>query len=126
MMNDLIFNVLLAVVATLMGIIVHQLFPYLKAKQVEITTSIRRTEWWWAADIIDAVVRAVEQTVAEGVHGQNKKDLAIAKIKAILAYSGIVLTDSQIDTLIEAAVQAMNNENVTAIEMLEGGADRLE
>lgn len=107
-MQQLITNVLIAITVAMIGIITRQLLPYLIQKKEEAIARIRRTRWAWAAEIIEAAVRAVEQTVADGVHGDDKKRIAFEYIKSAFFKSGIELTDAQIDTLIEAAVYAMN------------------
>ena len=43
-----------------------------KEKKAEVIKQIEATKWSWAVDIIDAVVRAVEQTVLDE-HGEEKK-----------------------------------------------------
>lgn len=111
-MNNLLMNVLTAVIVALIGVITTQLLPFLTAKKDEALAKMRRTKWAWAADIIDAAVRAVEQTVAEDVHGINKKKLAVNYIMPWLSKNGIALTEEEIDQLIEAAVQAMNAERL--------------
>ena len=111
-MNNLLMNVLTAVIVALIGVITTQLLPFLTAKKDEALAKMRRTKWAWAADIIDAAVRAVEQTVAEDVHGINKKKLAVNYIMPWLSKNGITLTEDEIDQLIEAAVQAMNAERL--------------
>lgn len=111
-MNNLLMNVLTAVIVALIGVITTQLLPFLIAKKDEALAKMRRTKWAWAADIIDAAVRAVEQTVAEDVHGINKKKLAVNYIMPWLSKNGITLTEEEIDQLIEAAVQAMNAERL--------------
>lgn len=111
-MNNLLMNVLTAVIVALIGVITTQLLPFLTAKKDEALAKMRRTKWAWAADIIDAAVRAVEQTVAEDVHGINKKNLALKYIMPWLSKNGINLTEDEIDQLIEAAVQAMNAEQL--------------
>ena len=115
-MNELIFNVLLAVITALVGIVVKQLIPYLKAKQTETTAKLRQTKWSWTADIIDAAVRAVEQTAQGAIHGEDKKKIAMEYTKSVLLKSGISMSDEQISTLIEAAVQAMNAQAITIEE----------
>lgn len=115
-MNELIFNVLLAVITALVGIVVKQLIPYLKAKQTETTAKLRQTKWSWTADIIDAAVRAVEQTAKGAIHGEDKKQAAMAYTKSVLQKSGITMSDEQISNLIEAAVQAMNAQAITIDE----------
>ena len=111
-MNNLLMNVLTAVIVAMIGVITTQLLPFLTAKKDEALAKMRRTKWAWAADIIDAAVRAVEQTVAEDVHGINKKKLAVNYIMPWLQKNGITLTEDEIDQLIEAAVQAMNAEKI--------------
>ena len=108
-MENLIFNVLMALVVAIVGIIAKTLLPYLKAKEEEALAKLRRTKWSWAADIIDAVVRAVEQTVSDEMHGDDKKALAVKYITELLNQNGISLSDKQIDALIEAAVHTMND-----------------
>ena len=122
-MEKLIYNILFALIVAIAGIIARELLPYIKKKQAELDASIRRTQWAWAADIVDAVVRAVEQTVSEEIHGIGKKDIAIQNIKKILNENGIELSEDQIDALIEAAVQAMNENyiRIDAPEAIEEG-----
>ena len=119
MMQNLIFNVLMALVVAIVGIVANTLLPYLKQKKEEATAKIRQTKWAWAADIIDAVVRAVEQTVEEDLHGEAKKDVAIQYISDILSRAGLTLSDVEINTLIEAAVNTMNAENTIEFEPIE-------
>lgn len=108
MMSALIFNVLMALVVALAGIVARQLLPYLKEKKEEATEKIRQTRWAWCADIIDAAVRAVEQTVSDEIHGEDKKAEAAKLIGRIFYQAGLHMTEDQIDALIEAAVQSMN------------------
>ena len=112
MMNDLFFKVLLAVITALIGVIVNQAIPYLKGKYAEAEAKVRQTKWSWAMDVADAAVRAVEQTASEAIHGNGKKDLAKQFVKSALEQAGVKMTDYQIDTLIEAAVQAMNADAI--------------
>ena len=119
MINNLIYNILLALIVALIGIIMRTLFPYLKAKKEEATTAIRQTRWAWAADIIDAVVKAVEQTVEDGVHGEAKKDEATRLIMDFFRANHIDLTQEQISTLIETAVQELNANTIEVTELPE-------
>lgn len=110
--STLIFNVCMALIVALIGVITKTLLPYLKAKQEAATTAIRKTKWAWAADIIDAVVRAVEQTVEDGVHGEAKKEAATRLIFDFFRANHIDLTQEQVSALIESAVQAMNSNTI--------------
>lgn len=112
MIDKLIFEVLMAIVVVIAGIVARELFPYLKQKQLEFTARLRKTQWAFAADIVDAVVRAVEQTVSEELHGPEKKDLAVRYIRRLLEQNGVYVTAEQLDALIEAAVQAMNQQSI--------------
>ena len=108
MANELIFNVLLALFVAIIGVIGKELIPYLKEKKAQAMKQLEATKWSWAAEIVDAVVKAVEQTVLD-MHGDDKKVYAKHQIYKIFKQAGISLTDDQIDTLIEAAVQEMNS-----------------
>lgn len=113
-MDKLIFNVLMALVVALAGIIARELLPYIEKKKEEVEAKIRRTKWAWAVDVIDAVVRAVEQTVADDIHGSEKKDIAVRYIEKFFKEYGINLTYTEIDALIEAAVHTMNENCILA------------
>lgn len=112
MMDKLVFNIVLALVVAVAGIVAKSLIPYLKAKKEEVLSKLRETKFYFAADIVDAVVRAVEQTVSEEIHGEEKKNIAIKYIQELLSQNGITISAEQLDTLIEAAVQAMNEGTV--------------
>ena len=112
MVSTLIYNTLLALIVAIIGVITNALLPYLRAKKDEATTAIRQTRWAWAADIIDAVVRAVEQTVEDGVHGEAKKAEATRLIFDFFRANHIDLTQEQVSALIESAVQAMNSNTI--------------
>ena len=118
--SNLIFNILMALVVAIAGIIARQLLPYLREKKEEATEKIRQTKWSWCADIIDAVVRAVEQTVGDEIHGEEKKAEAVKLIRRIFYQAGLHLSDDQIDALIEAAVQEMNSGTMEVFENVEG------
>ena len=112
MLNDLIYNVLMALIVAVAGVIARYLVPYLRTKRAAVSAEFRRTKWGWAADIVDAVVRAVEQTVSDGIHGEAKKQIAVDYIRKLLRQTGVDLTDEQLDALVEAAVQALNAETI--------------
>lgn len=114
-MDKLVFNILMALVVAIAGIVAKSLLPYIEQKRDEAEARLRNTQWAWAADIIDAVVRAVEQTVSEELHGDDKKNIALRYIATIFEENGINLSYEQINALVEAAVQTMN-ENCIPIE----------
>ena len=111
-MGQIIFNIIAGVIVAIMGVIAKDLLPLLEAKKTETLTSLRKTRWAWAADIIDAAVRAVEQTVSGEIHGEDKKKLAVYYVMPILMKYGITMKTEEVSQLIEAAVQAMNCEMI--------------
>lgn len=108
-MNNLFFNICMALIVAIAGIVAKTLLPYLEEKRAEAEAKLRNTRWAWAVDIIDAVVRAVEQTIDEDIHGEEKKRIAIKYIEKLLNDNGIALTYEEINTLVEAAVNTMNS-----------------
>lgn len=109
-MDSMVYNVLIAVIVALIGVVVRELIPYIRNQKETALAELKQTKWAWAADIVDTVVRAVEQTVSDQLHGEDKKDEAIKWIRKLTYSAGIQLTDDQISTMVEAAVQAMNLE----------------
>lgn len=99
----------MALIVAIAGIVAKTLLPYLEEKRAEVEAKLRNTRWSWAVDIVDAVVRAVEQTVEEDIHGEEKKRIAIKYIEKLLNDNGIALTYDEINTLVEAAVNTMNS-----------------
>ena len=112
MTEKLVYEVLFALVVAIAGIVAKTLIPYLKQKEAEALAKLRQTQWGFMADIVEAVVRAVEQTVSEEIHGEDKKAIAVRYITDILKQNDIPISHEQIDKLIEAAVQAMNQQSI--------------
>lgn len=108
-MNTIMMNALMAVAVAIAGIIARCLLPFLKAKKEEAYAALRQTKWAWAVKIIDAVVRAVEQTVSDEIHGEDKKDIALNCIWKLLDQNGIKISREQVEALLEAAVNEMNS-----------------
>ena len=119
-MNNLVFNVLSAIVVAIAGIVAKSLLPYIKMKKNEALAKLRATNFGFAADIIESVVRAVEQTVSDEYHGDDKKHIAIERIKTLLEQNGIAITDEQMESLIESAVQAMNEGKISEVIEIPG------
>lgn len=111
-------DLLMAVIVALIGVIVKELLPYIRKEKERALLELRQTKWAWAADIVDTVVRAVEQTVSDQLHGEAKKDEAVKWIRKLTYSAGIQLTDDQISAMIEAAVRAMNQETQDVVHEL--------
>lgn len=111
-------DLLMAVIVALIGVIVKELLPYIQKEKERALLELRQTKWAWAAEIVDTVVRAVEQTVSDQLHGEDKKDEAVKWIRKLTYSAGIQLTDDQISAMIEAAVRAMNQETQDVVHEL--------
>lgn len=103
-MQELFVNLIVAIICGLIAWVVKVTIPYIKVK-------IESGRYGWAAEIIEYTVRAYEQLEGSG-NGDHKYRLVVDQVTAELAKLGINLTDRQISTLIEAAVQAMNAEKM--------------
>lgn len=114
MANELIFNVLMALIVAVCGVICKELLPLIRSKKDEAFKRIEQTKWAWAVEIVEAVVRAVEQTVLDE-HGEDKKLIAKRLIHKAMKEAGIFLSNEQIDLLIEAAVNTMNDTKIPEV-----------
>lgn len=114
-MNEILTNLICAVICGLIAWLVKTTIPYIKAK-------LQSTQYSWAAEIIEYTVRAYEQMIEGSGQGDHKFRLVMKQVLSELNKYGITLTDLQISTMIEAAVQAMNAEQlvITADELTEG------
>lgn len=102
--NEVLFRVLIVVVIVVATLITRYLVPYLKAQ-------IQDTKYEEVLDTVEKAVKAAEQKIKESGQGKVKKAQVLAFVSAWLADHNIILTEDQLDTLIEAAVWAMNNED---------------
>ena len=114
-MNEIITNLIVAIICGLVAWLVKTIVPY-------VETKLRSKQYAWAADIINYTVRAYEQMTEGPGQGDEKFRLVMEQVQKELSKYGITLTNVQISTLIEAAVQAMNAEQlvITADEPTEG------
>lgn len=109
---DLIYSLFLGVLVWGIRLVVKVAIPYIK-------TRLASEQYSWAAEIIEHAVRAFEQTVSGSGLGEEKFQLVISYAKRELAKRGIDLSEEQITMLIEAAVQAMNSESLTELDVAE-------
>jgi hypothetical protein len=104
-MNEFFTNLIVAVICGLIAWLVKTTVPYIKAK-------LQSSQYAWAAEIIEYTVRAYEQMTEGSGQGDEKFRLVLEQTKAELSKYGITLTNTQIATLIESAVQTMNAERL--------------
>ena len=103
MMNDILYEVVKAVVIVAVMAFVRYFIPFAK-------TTVEHSKYKWVADLVESAVKAAEQQIAESHAGESKKSLAVAFVKGVLAENHVSISDEQIDALIEAAVYAMNEK----------------
>lgn len=108
---DLLYCVLYGVIVWAAHAIVKDVLPFVRAK-------LASTQYSWAAEIIENTVRAYEQLVVGPNMGEERYKLVVDQVTKELNKLGINLTNQQILTLIEAAVQVMNSEKLV-VEPLE-------
>lgn len=102
-MGEFVTNIICAVICGIIVWVAKTTVPLIKAR-------LESTRYSWAADIIEYTVRAYEQMTEGSGQGDEKFRLVMEAVQSDLAKYGIHLTNTQIATMIEAAVQAMNTE----------------
>lgn len=102
-MNDILFGILQVLIISAVVAILRYCIPFL-------TGLLRSHNYNFAADIIDHMVRAAEQTFLGSGRGDEKFEYVVRMAKKQLDKYGIPITDDQIVQLLESAVQAMNAE----------------
>ena len=98
-MDQIMFKIIECLVIIVFTIVVRYGIPYAR-KKIE-NENIRMLLKW-----IEQAVAAAEQTV-HGC-GSDRKEVVLAFVRQILRRNNISISDEQIETLIEAAVYAMN------------------
>lgn len=102
-MNDVTFIILKIVVSVVAALISAFVIPLLKEKLQDI-------KYQRLFDMVKVGVRAAEQTIKGSGQGPIKKDEVINFVTVWMLSNGIMITEDQLDQLIEAAVYAMNNK----------------
>lgn len=100
-MNDVLFEVLKAVIVLAVILLTRYAVPYVK----EVA---EKSKYSWLITWVDIAVRATEQTMFGKVTGVEKKAIVTEFIKRLLISKNITISDEQLDNLIEATVFEMN------------------
>ncbi len=119
-MNEILFEIIKAVVMVAALVITRYLVPWLKEK---IGADKLATAEKWAKY---AVLKAQQVLWEQG--GQDKKAYVTEFLKEILMAKNIALSDEQLDVLIEAAVKQMKIEEnagvvIEAVDEAPGSAE---
>lgn len=101
-MNDVLFEVLKAVVVLVFVLMARYAVPWIKLQ-------VENTKYAWIVKWVELSVKSAEQTIIGT--GPDKKAIVTEFIKGLLIKKNIVISDEQLSTLIEAAVFEMNGGN---------------
>ena len=101
MMNDILFEVLKAVLILAVILFTRYAVPWMKQ-------TVEDTKYAWAVKWVGIAVRSAEQTIFGDKRGEEKKAVVTQFIREQLIKKNITLSDAQLDNLIEAAVYALN------------------
>jgi len=102
-MNDILFEVVKAVLAVILLVLARYAVPYAKM-------ALEDTRYAWIEGWVEMSVKAAEQTITGGKTGEEKKKAVTEFVRKLLAEKNIAITYEQLDTLIESAVYIMNKE----------------
>lgn len=102
-MNDVMFKILLTVVSTICVVITSVIVPYIKGKVDNDKLEIYS---YWSNLVVDCA----EMIYKEKGSGKTKKEYATTVLNSIINKNKTVLTDEQINALIESSVKAMNSQ----------------
>lgn len=102
-MNDLLFDVLKIVVTVATALISIYVIPLLREKLAD-------AKYTRLLEMVEIAVRAAEQTIQGSGQGKYKKEEVISFVSAWMIKHGIIITEEQLDNLIEAAVYQLKQE----------------
>lgn len=101
-MNDVTFVILKIVVSIATALISAAIIPLLHQKLVD-------GKYQQLLDIVEIAVRAAEQTLKDE-YGSFKKDAVVKFVTDWMVDNGVVITEAQLDQIIEAVVFNMKRE----------------
>ena len=102
-MDDRLFEIIMALLFILCTIITRYIVPYIKAKIG--TEKLSEYEYW-----VNIAVKAAEMLWTETGHGTDKKQYVVDFMNNMFNSKKIVITEEQINLLIESAVKQLKIE----------------
>lgn len=99
-MDNRLFDILLTLIPVLGAVITYFIVPYLKAN-ISSTQLAQYKEW------ADLAVKTAEMLWRESGHGKDKKAYVVNFLTEMFNSRKIVITEEQMNVLIEAAVKEM-------------------
>ncbi len=102
-MNDVLFEVLKAVVVLVIVLLTRYAIPWIKMQA-------ESTKYAWVIQCAELAVRSAEQTILGSKTGAEKKAIVTKFLREQLRQKNISISDEQLNTLIEAAVYTLKQE----------------
>ena len=102
-MDNRLFQIILAVIPVLCTVLTAYIVPYIKAKIG--TENLSKYEYW-----VNIAVKAAEMIWTETGHGADKKQYVVDFMNNMFNSKKIIITEEQINLLIESAVKNMKIE----------------
>lgn len=102
-MNDLTFNILKIIISVATVLISAYVIPLLKEK-------LNDSKYQRLLEMVEIAVRAAEQTIKGSGQGAIKKDEVTLFVTEWMRTHGIMITQDQLDQLIECAVYNLKLE----------------
>ena len=104
-MNDVLFNLILALISILGAIITGVIVPYIKERLGN--EKLAKYEYW-----ASMAVQCAEMIFKEQGMGETKKKYVVNFLNEMFNKDKVVITEEQIEILVESAVKEMKlNEN---------------
>lgn len=101
-MNEIVFKIILALIPIIGAILTGFIIPLIKEKIG--TEKLTKYEYW-----VSMAVNAAEKIFTEPNSGIQKKEYVVNFLNDLLNKNKIVITEEQLNVLIEAAVNELNN-----------------
>lgn len=101
-MNEGLFKIILALIPVIGAILTSFIIPLIKEK-IE-TEKLAKYEYW-----VTMAVNAAEKLFPEIKSGESKKEYVVNFLNDLLNKNKVVVTEEQLNVLIEAAVNELNN-----------------
>ena len=102
-MNDVLFEILKAALILVVVLAARYVIPWIKLQ-------VEGTKYNWLVQWAELAVKSAEQTILGRKTGAEKKAIVTKFLKEQLQQKNISLSDEQLNTLIEAVVYTLKQE----------------
>lgn len=103
-MNDLLLDLIKAIIVVVIVLVTRYFVPWLKEK-------VEASKYAWVVKWAQTAVDAMQQT-GDNISGAEKKAKVVELLKGLLIKKNIAISDEELNAIIEAAVWAMKQGSV--------------